>query len=151
MALTDVFAPIKRRTKAAYARLFDQPNYLFGRGTRTIIFPNGAREIWISNADGTAKFAIRASDGPAGFGVTISAPVGTLPADAHVVTRADYVTHITAEVREITFVSHYQDAFAQQFRRWYACDTRNEQGQKTEPYPADLGLTPRETPAEVVD
>lgn len=144
----DIFRPIRKRTKRAYARLFDLPAYLFGRGTRTTIFPNGEREIWIANAEGTISFKIRASDGPAGLGITITSAVGTLPADAHVVRRSDYVTQITSDVREVTFVAHYQDAYAQQFRKWYASDARDEHGNRVEPHPDVLGLQPRELKAE---
>lgn len=144
--LGTIFEPIRKRTKRAYMRLYDQTNYLFGRGTRTVIFPNGAREIWISNADGTASFAITASDGPAGFGVTIKAAVGTLPADAHVMTRQDYRTRITEDVREIGFTAYYQDEYAQQFRKWYADDSR---GAERTPHPETLGLVTREQPMEI--
>lgn len=143
--LGDIWRPIRRRTQAAYIRLFKQPNYLFGRGSRTTIFPNGAREIWISNADGTASFAITASNGPAGFGVTIRAAVGTLAADAHVMTRADYRTRITEDVREISFTAYYLDEYAQAFRTWYKDDSTDRV------HPDQLGLTPRVVPAEAVD
>jgi hypothetical protein len=151
LTTAEIFRPIRKRTKAAYARLFEQTNYLFGRGTRTTVFPNGQREIWISNADGTAHFSITAGDGPAGFSVSIKAAVGTLPAEAHVMTRPDYITKITEDVREITFIAHYQDAYSQQFRKWYACDDRDEQHIKTVPHPDVLGLEPRTLTPESVD
>lgn len=147
----DVIRPIRKRTKRAYLRLFDHTNYLFGRGTRTTLFPNGEREIWITNADGTASFSIVASDGPAGFSVRIKSAVGTLPADAHVMTRRDYVTRIIEDVREISFTAYYPDAYAQQFRKWYLSDARDANGTKLEPHPDTLGLEPRECKPEPVE
>ena len=146
---TDIFQPLKRRTKKAYTTLYDNAAYLFGRGSRTTLFPNGEREIVISNADGTASFRVRASDGPAGFAVTISSAVGSLPADAHILLKQDYRTEITEGVREITFISHYLDDYSQAFRRWYACDAVD--GVKAHQHPSELGLTPRQQQPEIID
>lgn len=110
MSLTSIFQPIRKRTKRAYLRLFDAPDYLFGRGTRTIVFPNGEREIWISNHNGTASFKIRASDGPAGFSITVLSTVGALPADAHVLRQSDYQTEMTTGAREVSMIAYYPDA-----------------------------------------
>lgn len=144
MTFTDIFTPIRRRTKRAYALLFDNPAYLFGRGTRTTIFPNGSREIWISNTDGTASFRITASDGPAGFSVTVNAAVGTMPLAAHVLMRKDYRTEMLQDVQEITAIAYYPDDYSQAFKKWYECDARGADGNKTVPLPSDIGLVPRE-------
>jgi len=150
-SLTSTFRGIRKRTKRAYLRLYDQPNYLFGRGTRTTIFPNGARELWIKNVDGTVSFSIRASDGPAGFGLSILAHVGTLPVDVHSMKRSDYRTVITPDCREITCIAYYPDAYSQQYRTWYMSDAKDEHGNKTEKHPDELGLVPRVVPIEAVE
>lgn len=69
-----------RSTKAAYARLFDDRESLFP-GVETLLFPNGASEIWFRTEDGLGV-RVRASNGRAGLGVEVSHFVGTPAIDA---------------------------------------------------------------------
>lgn len=141
MAITSVFQVIKRRTKRAYAELFDNPAYLFGAGTETVIFPNGEREIWIKSADGRKGFSIRASDGACGFSVRIRAFNGE-----GVTVHSDYLSADKRldGMREIECVDYYSDEYAQAFKRWYFSPMVD--GKHSEPYPTELGLTPRHRP-----
>ena len=66
-------------------------------------------------------------------------------------TRKDYLTHITEDVREVTIISYYPDAYSQAFKQWYQSDARSENGDKVLAHPSDLGLTPREMKPENVD
>lgn len=135
----DIFTSIKRRTKRAYLQLFDQPEYLFGRGTKTIIFPNGEREIWIKNSDGTKGFCVRASDGAAGFSIRIR-QFG----QSDTLVSSDWMPSDRAFTMppELECVSYYSDPYAQQFKKWYFSPIVD--GKHAEPYPADLGLEPRQ-------
>jgi hypothetical protein len=141
MAITSVFKGIGKRTKRAYAALFDEPSYLFGNGTETVLFPNGERDIWIKNTRGTKGFSIRASDGPCGFSVRIRA----FNNDG-VTVHSDYLptTSRLEGLREVECIDYYSDEYAQAFKRWYFSPIVD--GKHAEPYPTDLGLTPRHTP-----
>ena len=55
-----------RRYKADYERLYDDPTALFGSGVETILWPNGAPQIWIRDTRGSGV-RIQASAGPQGI------------------------------------------------------------------------------------
>lgn len=121
----------RRRTKAAYLRLYDDPTSLFPVGKEckpvsVTLFPNGEGEIWIQGSGGKG-FRITASEGPAGLGLRISqfvgAPpmtiMGNIPADFHVVD-ADYdAVPSLPDASEISITQYNRDERSQAFREAY--------------------------------
>lgn len=114
---------MRKRTKVAYDRLFDDPSSMFG-SCRVILFPNGEPEIWIQSPDGRRSFAIRASDGPAGLGLTIARHGG--PEIVVHGNRADdewtpFPEKGSADValREVSLTQYKDDLRSQRFREWY--------------------------------
>lgn len=120
-----------KRTKRAYVALFDNPTALFGNGpdnpgVEAILYPNGERELWIKDARGHGV-CIRASAGPAGFGLTIRT-FGDAP-----------MTIASHEGRYIELVQYNSDERSQAFARWYA-------GKETDADIAILGENYRRAP-----
>lgn len=119
--------PKKLRTKQQYLELFDNPNYLFGQGTKVILFPNGVHEIWIQNLNGTKGFSISASEGPVGFAVTVKTFAGTPDATLLNTIAADYSSINVDGVRETSLVQYNIDEKSQAFKRWYMADSSDKE------------------------
>lgn len=69
----------KRRTKKAYAELYDDPTKLF-KGCEVILFPNGEPEIWVKST--TYPFhqvVVTGGRGPAGMGLHLRRSIGSAP------------------------------------------------------------------------
>lgn len=72
----------KRRTKKAYANLYDHPKSLFGggpdnTGVDVILWPNGEPEMWLQTRIHSVR--ITASRGPYGMNINIQAHAGCAP------------------------------------------------------------------------
>ncbi len=134
----------RKRTKRAYAELFDNPGLMFGPHAQVTLFPNGQHEIWIKSQLGT--FRITAGNGPAGFGITVSSAVGDPLTVAGVTDRKTYSETQHDDVWEVRLTQPHADAYSQQFARWYACDAKDDDGNKREPHPDVLGLVPTHGP-----
>lgn len=135
---TSMFTKIKRRTKRAYAALFDDTSFLFGKGTDTTIFPNGEREIWIKGLHG-AGVRVRASQGPAGFSVTIQSFAGGSDLSARTYDREYQETNVEGQ-REVSIVQYRDTQYARQFCKWWASE-RDANGKHVEPHPNEIGIT----------
>lgn len=108
----------RRRTKKQYGELFDNPAALFGSAEVTL-WPNGEPEIWI-RGKGSHSIRIRASEGPAGFGLTISTHAGATPMSVRMYDK-DYKDVVQRQdgVREVCLTAYNNDPRAQAFKRWY--------------------------------
>jgi len=112
-----------KRTKKAHADLLGNPTLLFGQGpdnpgARVRLWPNGEEEMWIEGRDGQV-LSIRASDGPAGLGVTVRALGATGPITAAAYDRDYQTATLTHEARQVTMTVYRADERAQAFKRWY--------------------------------
>ena len=116
-----------KRTLKRYADLFRNPRTLFEGSPvngipapEVILFPNGAREIWIKGT-GNKGFSIRASEGPAGLSVTIHRFVGCPPIT--IAGNADdgemSVIQGLPEAYELSLCQYNADAKSQAFKEWY--------------------------------
>ena len=95
----------RRRTKRAYAHLFDNPTALSAggpsdKGAHVTLYPNGAREIWIRDTHGLHGIRLTVSHGPAGLGVTLSTMAGTAPITLHL-TSAETNEIVSVDTREV--------------------------------------------------
>lgn len=109
-----------RRTKAQYARLFDDPSALFGPGTKVTLYPNGEPEIWIQSADGCKGYRIRCGGGgPAGFGVTVGGfalgPVTSFSGN----TPDNQPTNGDVDNFGLELCQYNRDERSQAYKRWY--------------------------------
>lgn len=105
---------MRRRTMKRYQELYRNPRSLFSggpddTGVSTILFPNGANEIWLQTASGEGV-RIVASNGPHGLGIRVSTFAGT---PALTVAGGEQST------REVEICQYRQNPDAQAFRRWY--------------------------------
>lgn len=122
---------MKKRTKKAYLDLYDNPFALFGRdeetgrGAKVLLYPNGCREIWIQNANGSKSFSIVASEGPAGFSLTIKPAVGTPDATLLGAISPDYKPVNVDGLRDISICQYNSDYRSQLFKRWYMADSKD--------------------------
>lgn len=116
----------RRRTKTAYAALFDNPKALFP-SCETILFPNGEAQIWFRD-DSNSKLLLRvsASLGPAGLSVTIQRSTCGLPLTISGNVGRDYAPLVVDDVREITVTQYRDTPAAQAFKRWYQSDCNDE-------------------------
>ncbi len=117
-----------RRTKTAYAELFDNKRALFPKCDVTL-FPNGTREIWITA--GNHGLRITAGEGPAGLGIQIRRFVGGAPLSVSGNLSPDSAPMGVQDCEEITVTQYNSDDHSQAFKRWYA-DSENN------PYPGDF-------------
>jgi len=109
---------LRRRTKAAYARLFDDPYSLFP-GVKVTLFPNGEPEIWLDMGEGRG-FRVTAANGPAAAGITVESLHGVVPTDV-AGAGADYRPEPCNDglVRPRIEVLQYRpDPWSQAFRAW---------------------------------
>jgi hypothetical protein len=114
-----------RRTKVAYARLFDDPYSLFP-GVKVTLFPNGEPEIWL-DMGGNRGFRITAADGPAAAAVTVESLHGVVPTDV-AGAGADYRPQPCNDglVRPRVEVLQYKpDDWSQTFRAWVRGEAAN--------------------------
>jgi hypothetical protein len=108
----------RKRTKAQYARLFDDPSTLFGKGTKVLLYPNGEPEIWIQNALGQG-FRITANNGPAGFGVTVSQFAGSPVATLAAMCNSEPINADIDGIAAVSLTQYNSDEWSQQFKKWY--------------------------------
>ncbi len=109
----------RRSTKAAYARLFDDPSALFGEGTQVTFYPNGEPEIWIQGPKGHG-FRIKASSGRAGFGLSIDTFIGGPVTTLHAMANGEEVTEDVDRISGVSLTQYNGDEWSQAFKRWYA-------------------------------
>lgn len=105
-----------RRTKKQYQELFSDPSKLF-EGCNVVLWPNGTPEIWItSKTDGRFGVRLKASHGPAGFGITVTAIGQKMTiADDY----GDAPAILGQESREVALTQYHDDDWSQQFKAWY--------------------------------
>lgn len=108
----------KRRTKAAYQELFDDPTCLLP-GAEVILFPNGEPKIWIRGPHGT-QIAIEGGAGPHGLSVRLDGPA---------VAAGDYTVQVTDKghkemgwhdgAKHISVTQYFHDEESQAFKEEY--------------------------------
>lgn len=132
----------RRRTKKAYANLYDHPAALFGNGPdnagpRVTLWPNGENELWIQDASGRHSVKITASSGPAGLGITLRRHFGATPITLRAYNQ-DYKSVLVGDlgnvqespvvddVVEVCLTMYNADDRSQAFKRWYDRQETND-------------------------
>jgi hypothetical protein len=128
-----------KRTKTAYAGLYDNPQALFP-GVDMLMWPNGEPEIWFKDKRGYG-FRVRVSSGPVGLGMTVSrftaTPGLTLNGNQN---DGDMTCYSGPDMYEVSLTQYMPDEYSQAFRRWYQADMgEREHGVK---HPSEMGLKP---------
>jgi hypothetical protein len=78
-------------------------------GTKTTLWPNGEREIWVKSADGTQGFSVRFSEGPYGLSLQVNFLHLRTPPDIRIEEIGTYVG----------ICQYRSDPKSQAFKRWY--------------------------------
>jgi len=107
----------RKRTKAAYLRLYDDPTLLDGsyipnakQRAAVTLFPNGEPEVWVTTDGGSDGFRVMFSAGPYGLSVTVRRFIGTEPLA---------VTDNGEGSGEVNVCQYRPDERSQAFKRWY--------------------------------
>lgn len=109
---------MKKRTKAAYANLFDNPTALF-EGVEVLLFPNGEREILIRDAKRGHAMRLKVSVGPAGMSLTVSRTTLGTPLSVIGNQEGDYEPiRLEGDAAELSITQYNGDGDSQAFKRW---------------------------------
>ena len=107
-----------KRTKTAYAELFDNPSALF-QDAEVLLWPNGVPEIWIRSKDGRKGFRITAGQGNAGFALTIGKFALSAPMTVGGNLQKDMEVFHAGDAYEVSLCQYNDDELSQAFKRWY--------------------------------
>lgn len=110
---------MRRRTKAQYARLFDDPTRLFPN-VETILFPNGKPEIWFKARDGRLSICLEVSVGPYGMGINMRRHVGTEPITVF------HGTNAYSDLEYAELCQYLPHPTSQRFKEHYAAGTLDD-------------------------
>ena len=111
---------MKKRTKKAYADLYDNPAAIAEGSAQVILFPNGQKEIFIRTADDRQGFRLTVGQGPAGLSITLSPFTFSPPLSVTGnLANADATPSYSGDFRDLEVCQYFPDPWSQAFKAHY--------------------------------